>query len=353
MQKIKLAIIFGGSSSEYSVSLHSASSAISNVDENKYDLTFIGISKEGAWYYYGGTREGIEHDTWQSDPSLCPLSVDLSGRGGFIKLEKEQNTFIKVDCVFPILHGKNGEDGTLQGLLTLAKIPFVGCDALCSSTSMDKQVTHIICEAAGIKMAPYMGFLASANFDYEAAFKQLHQKITFPAFVKPANAGSSYGITKIKDDYNEFKAAMLLAFKHDCKVIVETGIDGFEVGTAVMGNDYDNLTVGEIDQILTENDFFDFEAKYALQNTKIVCPAHISEDLTLQIKTNARSIYKAMGCSGMSRIDMFVASDGQVYFNELNTIPGFTTTSRYPSMMQAIGIDFSTLIDRLVALALE
>lgn len=215
---------------------------------------------------------------------------------------------------------------------------------------MDKDYTHIICEAAGINMAPYICVKDNQDLDYGEVFKQVEEKLEFPVFIKPANAGSSYGISKIRN-YEEFEKGLKLAFEHDKKVILETGIDGFEIGCAVLGND--ELTVGEIDEIDTNKDFFDFAAKYALENTQIHCPARISEELTLQAKEMAKTIYHALGCTGLTRVDMFISKDGKIVFNEVNTIPGFTKSSRYPTMMKNAGIDFKTLINRLVQLAMN
>ena len=352
MNKIRLAVIFGGKSSEYSVSLHSAGSAIRALDLNKYDITFVGITEEGDWYLYEGDVDAIEHDHWLSG-NVTPVTINLGKEKGLVKLGKDGSELIEIDCVLPILHGPNGEDGTLQGLLELCAIPYVGCNHLSSAMSMDKDITHIICKNANILMADYVCAYNSEHLDINELFKEVCDKLKFPVFVKPANAGSSYGISKIDNNYVSFKEAIEFAFKYDKKVIIETGIDGFEVGCAVMGNDYDNLTVGEVDEIDTKNSFFDFEAKYALENTEIVCPARLSTQKSDEIKNNARIIYKAMQCSGLARIDMFVDKNETVYFNELNTIPGMTATSRYPSMMKAIDMDFTSLLDNLIELAMS
>ncbi len=352
MSKIKLAVIFGGKSSEYSVSLHSASSAIENMDTNLYDLIFIGIAQNGTWYHYPGDIEGIEHDTWQSHPSLCEVVLSQNeAQKGFIRLHKD-NTYalLPCDCVFPILHGKNGEDGTLQGLLTLANIPFVGCDHVSSAIAMDKEYTHIVCEEHGITMAPYVCVRNTKELDFDQVISEVDEKLHYPVFVKPANAGSSYGISKVKSK-EALVDALRFGFEHDKKVIIETGIDGFEIGCAVLGND--DIRLGELDEIDTKNDFFDFDAKYELENTQIHCPARISEELTNQAKQMAKTIYHALGCSGLSRIDMFVTKENTIVFNELNTIPGFTKASRYPTMMKKVNVDFATLINELVSLALK
>lgn len=354
MEKIKLAILFGGESSEYSVSLHSAASAIRSVNNDKYEVITIGISPKGEWFLYEGNVDLLEHDQWLDSDLTTPVVLSTNKDSSFICLLDDGSfSKLKVDCILPIMHGQNSEDGTLQGLLELSGIPYVGCDCLCSAMSMDKAITHIICENANIKMADYMIFNYSDNFDYDKAFDELKEKIKFPAFIKPANAGSSYGISKINCDFNEFVDGLKQAFAIDKKVIVETGIDGFEVGTAVLGNDYDNLVIGKIDEINTNKSFFDFDAKYELTDTKIICPARIDAEKEKEVYQIARKVYKAMGCSGLARVDMFISTDGNIYFNELNTIPGFTSASRYPTMMKKINIEFDELIDRLVELALN
>lgn len=352
MNKIRLAVIFGGKSSEYSVSLHSAASAIENMDTDLYELIFIGIDETGNWYYYPGDVKGIEHDTWKQHPQLCHVVLSSSeAYKGFLKLSSDGHyELLAVDCIFPILHGKNGEDGTIQGLFTLANIPYVGCDHISSAISMDKDYTHIICEAANIEMAPYLCVKDSRNLDYHEIYKKVEKKLTFPVFIKPANAGSSYGISKVSN-YEEFEKGLRFAFTHDRKVIIETGIDSFEIGCAVLGNE--ELFVGEVDEIDTHNAFFDFEAKYALENTQIHCPARINQELTMQAKEMAKKAYRALGCSGLTRVDMFVTKDQKIILNEVNTIPGFTKSSRYPTMMKQAGVDFKTLINRLIKLAMS
>ena len=213
------------------MSLHSASSAIENMDPSLYDLTFIGIDEEGKWYYYPGDVEGIEHGDWKNHPENCDVVLSCSqSNKGFIKLNKDGSyELLEVDCIFPILHGPNGEDGTIQGLFKLAGIPYVGCDHLSSAISMDKDYTHIICEAAGIEMAPYICVVNKEDFDYEKAYEKAVTKLQFPMFIKPANAGSSYGISKVRN-HDEFVEGLKFAFKYDKKVIVETGNYGFEIG---------------------------------------------------------------------------------------------------------------------------
>lgn len=349
MEKIKVAIVFGGHSSEYSVSLHSVASVLNNIDMNKYEVVTIGITEAGKMMYYEGSVEAIENDTWWQTAQKATLSLEPEDQGFYV-VNDDHIALKKVDVVFPVMHGKFGEDGTLQGALAMAQVPFVGCDTLSSAVAMDKEFTHIICESVGIEMAPYICVKNTVNLDYPAIYEKAYAKLHVPMFIKPANAGSSYGISKV-EDYESFEAGLKLAFEHDSKVLIEQAITGFEVGCAVLGNE--KLTIGEIDEIETTRSFFDFEGKYEMSGSKIHCPARISDELKEEVKKRAEVIYRTLGCSGFSRIDFFIDHEQNIVFNELNTIPGFTANSRYPSMMKAVGISFSALIDQLLSLALE
>lgn len=348
MSKIKLAVIFGGKSSEYSVSLHSAESLLEHCSLDKYDLVLIGITQAGKWLFYpSNDYSAIAHDTWHQNPNCKEVVLSPSSNRGFLVLDQEIKE-LAVDVVFPCLHGKNGEDGTMQGLLKLSGIPYVGCDHLASAVTMDKEFTHILAENAGILCAPYLCLYEENHDDLASMYQKSTKKLGLPIFIKPANAGSSYGISKINNE-EDFIQGVHHAFKHDHKVLLETTIEGFEIGCAVMGND--ELFVGECDEIDTKKDFFDFEAKYALDNTQIYCPARITKETSDRAKEIAKSVYRTLNCSGMTRVDMFVTPTNEIVFNEANTIPGFTATSRYPSMMKAAGLSFEEVIDRLVNLA--
>lgn len=354
MKKIKLAIIFGGKSSEYPVSLHSTASVLRQIDKEKYDILCIGISEDGKWYTYDGDVDALEHDHWLQDETCKEVVLSCSlAHKGFLELSKD-GTYreLSVDCIFPVLHGKNGEDGTIQGLFELSGIPYVGCDHMSSSICMDKEMTHIIAERAGIPCAPYMCIYKNKNIEHEQLYKEAVQTLGLPIFIKPANAGSSFGISKV-NTFEEFTKGLKFAFLHDGrgKVILETTIEGFEIGCAVMGND--ELIVGSVDEIETSNDFFDYEGKYEMVNSHIYCPARIDQELFDQARAMAKTAYQALNCKGMTRVDMFVTPQHTIIFNELNTIPGFTATSRYPSMMKAIGIEFPQLIDQLIQIAMD
>lgn len=350
MGKIALGILFGGASSEYEVSLLSAASVLKNIDPEQYDIYKIGITKDGRMFYYTGHIDRISADKWQgADCVPCVISPDRGHHG--ILLLGSRTEVLRLDCVFPVLHGKNGEDGTMQGLLSLAGIPYVGCGYRASADCMDKIITHTILDAAGIDGTKWLGI---TEFDYrrdeEGFASRAAAELGFPCFVKPANAGSSVGITKVKSP-EEFSAAMNLAFEHDSRVIVERMIYGIELECAVLGNDEPIAScVGEIAPI---SDFYDYDAKYNDGTTKTYAPARIPEQTADAIRELAVRAYRAMGCEGCSRVDFFLEKSGRILLNEINTIPGFTQISMYPQLFIESGLSYSALIDRLIRLALE
>lgn len=347
MKKKKIAVIFGGKSAEYEVSLQSAFSVLENIDQAKYDIIPIGITRDGDWYHYKGRYENIADNTWTQDrDNLYPVTVSVSrSQKGLLELSESRYTFIPIDLVFPIMHGKNGEDGTLQGLFELAGIPLIGCSTLSSALCMDKDRAHKLVSLAGISVPKSITFNRS---HMDAALSTAD--LTYPQFVKPVRAGSSFGITKVSAR-QELNKAIELAFEHDTEVIVEEAIDGFEVGCAVLGTD--TLTVGRVDEIELSNRFFDYTEKYTLKTSKIHMPARISPETEKRIQNVAVTIYKALGCSGFARVDMFLTPSGEIVFNEVNTIPGFTSHSRYPNMMKGIGLSFADMLDKLIGCYIE
>lgn len=349
MQKKKIAVIFGGNSTEYEVSLQSASSVFENINTNKFNVIPIGITRNGEWYHYTGEKDKISNNTWFEDSeTLCPV-VALGNRSvkGFLELVADKYRVIEIDLVFPVLHGKNGEDGTLQGLFELAGIPVVGCNTLSSALCMDKDRAHKLVSLAGISVPKSVTF---KRFCKKAALKEIEADLSYPLFVKPVRAGSSFGITKVTER-QKLDAAVELAFEHDAEVIVEEAIDGFEVGCAVLG--MDELTVGRVDEIKLSSGFFDYTEKYTLKSSKIYMPARIDDEAERRIQEAAVTIYKALGCSGFARVDMFYTSSGEIVFNEVNTIPGFTSHSRYPNMMKGAGLSFAQMLDKLLGLYVE
>ena len=346
MDKLNIAILFGGCSSEYSVSLESAHAVITHLDRTRYTPMLIGISPSGDWYYFTGDVEKIRLDTW-NNPTDCATALVSPDRSARALLAPSSGKRIRLDAAFPILHGRNGEDGTVQGIFELAGIPLVGCGVLASALCMDKDRAHKLVQAAGVAV-PASAVL-EREMDADEALAAA-ETLGYPLFVKPVRTGSSYGITKVQER-NELPAALKLAFEYDSRVVLEEAISGFEVGCAVLGNN--TLTVGELDEIELAGGFFNFTEKYTLKTSTIHVPARISPGKTAEMKRIAQHIYKVLGCQGFARVDMFLDEDGRVVFNEVNTIPGFTAHSRYPSMMKAAGMSFEQIISAVIELAVK
>lgn len=349
MSKISLAIIFGGASSEHDVSCISAQGILKNIDKSKYDITMLGITKNGEWYLFDDDIDMIANDGWLKSSSLkkAYISPDTSIHGIVV----ENGEQIKLDVVFPVLHGKNGEDGTIQGLFQLAQIPFVGCDATSSGSCMDKAVTNAVADAFGIKQAKWCAFTQfEYNKDTDRCLDMAEKKLGYPIFVKPANAGSSVGISKAHNR-DELMKGMEIAYKEDKKAVLEEFIEGHEVECAVLGND--EPIAAEVGQIVAAAEFYDFDAKYNNPASQLHIPALIDEDKRNEVRAAALNAYKALGCEGLSRCDFFVTNDGKVLLNEINTIPGQTPISMYPKLFEAVGVPYAELIDRLIDLALQ
>lgn len=351
MAKIKVAVIFGGVSSEHDVSLVSATHIIQNIPTDKYEVICIGITKKGRWLYFPGDIKLIATGEWEKHPDCAPavLSPDTMHHG-FIKIYADGASVQKVDVIFPVLHGKNGEDGTIQGLFELSGIPYVGCGVLASSGCMDKDITHTILDHNDIRTARWSTILHSELNHLHEKCEEFVQKLGLPIFVKPANAGSSIGINKA-NSIEELEDAIKLAFAHDKKVVVEEFIKGQEIECAVFGNDSPIASIpGEI---APANDFYDYEAKYILGSTNLYIPARIDDTSSNTIRQTAIKAFKAMGCSGLSRVDFFLREDGEVVLNEINTLPGFTPISMYPKLMDTVGMPYGHLLDKLIMLAFE
>ncbi len=349
MNRKKIAVIFGGHSTEYEVSLRSAYSVFENIDTAKFEVIPIGITRDGDWYHYTGEPAQIAAGAWCDDTSHLNAVVFSQDRsaGGFLELTDGRYSVQKLDLAFPVLHGKNGEDGTVQGLLELAGIPVVGCGTLSSALCMDKDRAHKLVSLAGIPVPESVAFKKP---ELAAAVEEIKKTLTFPVFVKPVRAGSSFGVTKVSAP-EELDAAIRLAFQNDSEVIAEESVDGFEVGCAVLG--LDDLTVGRVDEIELSGGFFDYTEKYTLKTSKIYMPARVGAETERRIQQTAKTIYRALGCSGFARVDMFLTPDGEIVFNEVNTIPGFTAHSRYPDMMKGIGLSFPQMLDKLLGLYTE
>ncbi|CAB1243504.1 D-alanine--D-alanine ligase [Ruminococcaceae bacterium BL-6] len=353
MEKTTVAVLFGGCSSEHEVSRISAASVIRNIPRDKYSIVSIGITKDGRWLLFGGSPEDIESGAWEKDPGNRPalISPDRSVHGILAKSGETWET-IPVDVVFPVLHGKNGEDGTVQGLFQLAAIPFVGCSTLSSAICMDKAVANSLMETAGIAQAHYLWFFSE---NYKTGAQKIKLKIGarlgYPVFIKPANAGSSVGISKVNSE-EELDAAVEKAAHEDGKILVEEAIEGQEVECAVLGLSHPEASIpGEI---AASAEFYDYDDKYKNGTSRLYIPAHVPEGTAQKIRETAARAYRLLGCSGLARVDFFVRkSDGAVLLNELNTMPGFTGISMYPKLWEACGLPYPELMDRLIGLALE
>lgn len=348
MRKTNIAVIFGGCSPEYGVSLKSAYSVLSHMDRTRYAPIPLGISQRGQWFLFAGDFAKIENNTWLNSDDCTPAVIDMDrGRRELIVFKKDGAATVHIDAVFPVLHGKNGEDGTIQAICELSDIPLVGCGLLSSALCMDKHRAHILTAAAGV-IVP-RGMVLNGWESSEDILK-IADTLNYPLFVKPIKTGSSYGVSRViqRSDVLE---AVRFAFEFDSEVIIEEGISGFEVGCAVMGNQ--SLVCGEVDEIELAGGFFDFAEKYTLKSSAIHVPARISREKAEEIKTTAKVIYRALNCRGLARVDMFLTPDGRIVFNEVNTIPGFTAHSRFPAMMKAAGVPIEQVITAAIELAIS
>ncbi len=341
MDRLKVGILFGGSSEEHPVSVKSAQEVAKHLDTEKYEPFWIGITKSGAWKLC----DGPDTDWENGDCRQAMLSPDSSVHG-LLVLDQGKYETISLDLVVPVLHGKLGEDGAMQGLLELSGIPYVGCDIQGSALCMDKSLAYIVAGSAGIATPNFWTVTANENPDPD--------KFTYPVFVKPARSGSSFGVTKVSRK-EELPSAVETARQYDSKVLIEEGVTGSEVGCAIMGNDLD-LLAGEPDQITLSHGFFRIHQESApetgSENSTITVPADISAESRSLVQETAKAIYRALGCRGLSRVDMFLKEDGTVVLNEVNTLPGLTSYSRYPRMMAAAGLPLAEVLDRIVSLAL-
>ncbi len=352
--KLSLLILFGGASSEHEVSCASAESVLNNIDSEKYHINTIGITKEGNWFLTSSPAVNIGNGLWVYDKNnkRAALSLDTNNRG--ILAEERDGTYtkIKIDVVFPVLHGKNGEDGTVQGMFQIAGLPFVGSDTTASSASMDKAITKAMIEQAGSVNQANSFILHKKTYDCnkEGEIIAISEYFDdeFPLFVKPANAGSSVGISKVKRK-EDLPEALELAFKEDDKIVIEEAITGREIEVAVLGNE--NPRASCIGEIFAANEFYDYNAKYENKDSRTDIVRDLDTEKEREIRETAVRVYEIMGCSGLSRVDFFLKESGKVIFNEINTLPGFTNISMYPKLWEESGITYSHLIDELIDLA--
>jgi D-alanine-D-alanine ligase len=345
MKKLRVAVIYGGKSGEHEVSIASAASIFKHLDPARYEAVPIKIEKDGRWMLSGEVPKAISaadvHQQAQTTRALQPIEPTTTFAAG------------NIDAVFPVLHGPYGEDGTVQGLLELANVPYVGAGVLGSAVGMDKAVMKTLFIARELPVAPYLVVLRPEwQRDADRLARQVETELRFPVFVKPANLGSSVGISKAKSE-SDVRTAMELALQFDRKVVVEQGIPGArEIECAVLGNDDPQASVpGEV---IPSREFYDYEAKYLDDASQVIIPADLTAEQVRDVQRIAVAAFSAVDCAGMARVDSFLARDtGKIYLNEVNTIPGFTTISMYPKMWEASGLSYPELIDRLITLALE
>ena len=349
MEKKKIALIFGGSSPEHTVSLASAAAVIRNIDAEKYEVIQLGITEGGEWFRFYGSPDDIEANTWRADRTKCIPAVISPDRDqhGILEFRLSGVRTTRLDAAFPVLHGRNGEDGTVQGLCEMAGIPLIGCGTLASALCMDKDRAHKLVMLAGVAV-PRSVLLEKLPTSAELA--ALAEGVGYPLFVKPVRAGSSFGVARVEAP-SELRAAVRDAFRYDNSVLLEEAVPGFEAGCAVIGNS--ELVTGRADEIELSGGYFDFEEKYTLKTSKIHMPARVDAATEQRLRETACRIYRALGCRGFARVDMFLTPDKRIVFNEVNTIPGFTSHSRFPKMMSGVGYDFPALVDALIARGLE
>ena len=347
-------VVFGGTNTEHEVSLKSSAAIISMLGSEKYNVVRVGITKAGRWMKTNATPDEIRSGAWETHPENvhAVLSPDREDHGLILKKDGGAE-ILKVDCVWPVLHGKYGEDGTIQGLFELAGLPYVGPGVCSSAVSMDKSQTKIVVEKTKVKQADYylvrkLAYQENADAEVDAILT--HFNARFPMFVKPCSAGSSIGVTKVSKA-DELKDAIKTALIHDSKVLVEEAIVGREVEVAVMGNDDPRASV--VGEVLSANDFYDYSAKYINSASRTQIPAEISAEDQERLQKDAVTIYSALECKGLTRVDFFLTADGTPVFNEVNTLPGFTNISMYPKLWEATGVSNAELVDTLIALAFE
>ncbi len=353
MEKINVCILFGGISPEHKVSLRSAESVLNNIDKEKYTVLPVGITQEGQWILFGGGDYAmLPAGTWMTHPDNCPAAISPVRGQGLLCFEGSTVTTRKIDVAFPVMHGENCEDGAMQGLLQMAGIPYVGPHVAASAVAMDKTLTKLVVDHAGVPQAAWQLVRRSdLGSRREKMLDLLEERFAYPMFVKPAGTGSSVGVSKASDRCALAKA-LESAAKFDEKVLVEEFIHGREIEVAVMGNGTAVASIcGEID---SGADFYDYDAKYITDTSTAYVPARIPEDVQEMVREEAVKVYKAVGCQGLSRVDFFVTfEENRVVFNEINTLPGFPSISMYPKLFAASGIPYTQLIDELLKLAQE
>lgn len=345
MEKKTVAVLFGGQSSEHVVSCMSAANIVEQIDTDTYNLLLIGITEEGRWLK-APSLDSIRDGSWKESCEEAVILPDATKKCALIKRGTSWQE-VPVDVAFPVLHGLYGEDGTVQGLFELARIPYVGCGVLASAVSMDKLYTKIVVDDLGIRQAAYEPVMKEQLSSMDEVVNRIEARFSYPVFIKPSNAGSSKGVSKAENREGLVKG-LLEAACHDRKILVEETITGREVECAVFGGGNVPVEASGVGEILAAADFYDFDAKYYNEESRTVVDPELPGNAAETIRSNAAAIFKAVDGYGLSRVDFFVKEDGEVVFNEINTLPGFTAISMYPMLWEARGVDKKRLVNRLI-----
>ena len=344
--KKNLVVLFGGQSSEHVVSCMSVLNVAANIDRELYNVYLVGITEEGRWLFVDSEKE-IEDESWRKKEVSAFLSPDATEKCLFILRDGGMEK-LPVDVVFPVLHGLYGEDGTVQGLLELAKIPYVGCGVLSSAVSMDKLSTKILVSSLGIRQAAYVPVMKEELSDMDGVVSRIEQAFPYPVFIKPSNAGSSRGVSRADN-----RKMLLEAARNDRRILVEEAIVGHEIETAVYGGGTEEIRVSGVGEILAAADFYDFEAKYYNEESRTVIDPELPDGAVQQVREAAEKIFRVVDGYGIARVDFFVKEDGTVVFNEINTMPGFTAISMYPMLWEARGVSKKQLVNDLISHAMK
>lgn len=349
MSKIRMALIFGGVSNEYETSLLAAASVLDNLDTEEYEAVCIGITRKGRWLYYPGTSEDIIRDTWSENPDCTPVVISPDpNRKGIIKIEDGLAAFFRIDVIFPVLYGKNGEDGTIAGFLRTTGIPYVGSDLMASAACMDKTYTRMVLGYNGFKTSNWRMMSRNELSELDAKCREYCSELQFPIIVKPANFGSSEGIGKA-EDFETLKYAVKIALAQDEKVVVEEFVEGEELQVAVIG--YNTLTVSVPGEVKIQRDSYDFTSMFSRCENMV--PAEIPEDTAAEMRETAARVYRLMGCSGMARIDFYRSSSGELIISQINPVPEISKDSMFVKLMANEGYSFTELISLLLIQAIE
>ncbi len=347
MAKQTVAVFFGGQSSEHEISCLSAVNVIGSIDRDHYDVVLVGITEEGEWLLTDSVGE-IPSGAWRKGSVRAVLSPDAKHHG-LLVLDGERVSVRHIDVAIPVLHGLYGEDGTIQGLLELSQIPYVGCNVLASAISMDKYYTKLVVDRLDIRQAAYVAVRKEELSDLQELTARVEEKLSYPVFIKPCNAGSSKGVSKA-ENREMLVSGLLEAAEHDRKILVEETIVGREIECAVLGGG--KTEASGVGEILAAADFYDYEAKYHNAESKTVLDPNLPEETVEEIRRDAVRIFQAVDGFGLARVDFFVTRDeNQVVFNEINTLPGFTAISMYPMLWEHRGVPKPELVERLIQMA--